>query len=654
MANYTNQVPAKLNKDDQLTFNPQGSGNYILPRGEYQITVASAPGGPGQTERAYTASTGAAVEFYGGKGGAGISASFCIAFDKETAIAVAIGTIGQGVGGTGYYGYYDDEPFSHKGASGGAGGSGAFKANGTVVAQVSGGGGGSGASMYVGRPTVTGAGWSRSVTGSRGSDGAHGAVLVAPTGYTTAINNAAGIISVKVLSLNAPPSTPEPITYVLPMSNRPLELSCATSIDPDLGDTVSYVWEQRISGAGSGVWEQVAITAEPKTVVMAPVSGNSVTYRVKAVDNHSAESGYATGSAKAIVYNFPPIISGEDRNDGKIHEPFSYSFTVDDPDVDDKLTVWVYLDETKNELLKINDAVRNKNYSVNLKEIWEYVSMGPHTLIIRAIDDKGGEAFRRISFARFSNRLEVQLSEPITFEDLVLTVLPFVNATAGKDATWLIQIKNDSAASWEDATRFNYAGEIYKFVNQNKSTDPTRFQCRVTIDKSDLGGEIVFFGASFVLNANGNEANYAQGIRINPADITPKGLLNASDDNVMKALNTLSMASLSGTGGITGNWKKNVQGSYYKLGTLLICRGEKEVEDASIWGELEYSNMIVRANAKQAECGLMLISARLPIHTWMYPAGFAGEPFVTATLNDQRKTGGKVSIKYMAIGESAT
>lgn len=457
----------------------------------------------------------------------------------------------------------------------------------------------------------------------------------------------------RVISLNAPPSTPEPVTYGRPMSKRPLELSCATSIDPDLGDTVSYVWEQRVTGAGAGVWEQIALSSEAKTTVTVPAIGTNITYRVKAVDNHSAESAYATGSAKTIVYNFPPVISGQDDHKGEIHDPFAYSFTVDDPDLQDVLTVWVYLDKAENELLKIDNAVRNKTYTIDLKEMWEYTPMQDHALIIRAIDDKGGEAIREIRFTRVSDELEVELMEAISIDEMVTTLLPFINYAAEKDASVKILVKNDIKAEQENVTQINYASELYSFINEKKTETPAEFYCYVSIKKGPKKEGITFYGGSFVLNANGIEMTYAKGVRIAPHDITAGGLLSAADDNAMKALNTLSMASASGTGGVNA-WEKNAQGSYYKLGRLLICRGEKAVTDTSIWGELEYNNMIVSANTKQAECGMMLISTRLPIHTWVYPVGFASEPFVTATLNDQRKTGGTISIKYMAIGESAT
>ena len=158
------------------------------------------------------------------------------------------------------------------------------------------------------------------------------------------------------VALNSPPSDPLWISYGTPYANREIVLTCPDSADPE-GDNFEYIWEGR---ADSNAYTTVAVTAEPAATVIVPNAGITVQYRVKAVDVHGAESGYATGSPKAIIYNYPPVISGADKDEGPVKAPFTYDFSIDDPDEDDILSATVKLDG--NVLLELDDVVRNQIY----------------------------------------------------------------------------------------------------------------------------------------------------------------------------------------------------------------------------------------------------------------------------------------------------
>lgn len=85
-----------------------------------------------------------------------------------------------------------------------------------------------------------------------------------------------------------------------------MQITCAPSTDPE-GDPITYVFERQID---SGDWTQIASGSSTTATDTVPSSGTNINYRVKARDSEGAESGYCTGSAKAIIYNQPPTTPG--------------------------------------------------------------------------------------------------------------------------------------------------------------------------------------------------------------------------------------------------------------------------------------------------------------------------------------------------------
>lgn len=109
-----------------------------------------------------------------------------------------------------------------------------------------------------------------------------------------------------VIFVNSNPSVPASITFGDPHAGKPLQITCEASTDPD-GNPITYIWERQID---SGGWTQIGSGAETSITDTVPSSGTNYNVRVKARDSEGAESGYRTGSAKAIIYNQPPTIPG--------------------------------------------------------------------------------------------------------------------------------------------------------------------------------------------------------------------------------------------------------------------------------------------------------------------------------------------------------
>ncbi len=96
------------------------------------------------------------------------------------------------------------------------------------------------------------------------------------------------------------------------------------------------------------------------------------------------------------VLNTAPLISDSDRDLGDKNSDFSISYTVNDTDATDALTVTESLDGTVTKT--ISNAVRNQAYTINVAV--NNLSIGTHTITINVNDGKGGTATRVFTFRR--------------------------------------------------------------------------------------------------------------------------------------------------------------------------------------------------------------------------------------------------------------
>lgn len=96
------------------------------------------------------------------------------------------------------------------------------------------------------------------------------------------------------------------------------------------------------------------------------------------------------------ILNTAPLISDSDRNLGDKVSDFDISYTVDDPDASDTLTVVEQIDS--NNIRTIHSAVRNQTYVIQVDV--NKLSLSNHTIKIMANDGKGGSATRTFTFKK--------------------------------------------------------------------------------------------------------------------------------------------------------------------------------------------------------------------------------------------------------------
>lgn len=96
------------------------------------------------------------------------------------------------------------------------------------------------------------------------------------------------------------------------------------------------------------------------------------------------------------VLNTAPLISDTDKNLGDKNSNFTITYTVNDSDTSDVLTVTEYRDSTQTNTF--TNAVRGQTYSITVPVV--NMSLGTHTISVTAIDGKGGTSTRVWTFQR--------------------------------------------------------------------------------------------------------------------------------------------------------------------------------------------------------------------------------------------------------------
>lgn len=101
-----------------------------------------------------------------------------------------------------------------------------------------------------------------------------------------------------------------------------------------------------------------------------------------------------------IQWNSSPAISGQDENLGDKNTGFTISYSVNDADVEDKLTVKEKINGVT--IRTLNNAPRNENLSIEITEemLFSYNLHTTNTIEIEVSDGQGHVVYRRYTFKR--------------------------------------------------------------------------------------------------------------------------------------------------------------------------------------------------------------------------------------------------------------
>lgn len=324
--------------------------------------------------------------------------------------------------------------------------------------------------------------------GSSSGDYAYGG----DNGVRPALNLSSGILvsdsadsdGAYTIVWNQAPTTPPSITVPETIrSGKGAVITWAGSTDPE-GGAVSYELERKInSGSFTQVYAGSALTYTDTGVGS---SANTVQWRVRAKDNLGAYSSYLTGPSRTVVHNVDPTVSGSDTNLGTVTSPPSASFTVNDADTTDELTVVKSLDDV--EVDTIEDAVRNQTYTFALTAAqFAGLADGQHTMKVTVTDSAGNSATRTTTFTRSVSGIEFIVG-PIETDAKAQKILVSLRYYAADSAVVLSACNNamDASPTWETAT----PGLKHLFTNASKTAAKWAVGVKVKITKTTGYDEI--------------------------------------------------------------------------------------------------------------------------------------------------------------------
>lgn len=285
---------------------------------------------------------------------------------------------------------------------------------------------------------------------------------------------------------NQAPSAPASITVPEKvMGGQNLVVTWEKAVDTD-GNLSGYCLERRYDG---GAFEQIykgTNTAFEDTIL---IGWTSVQYRVKAYDTDDAESTYTVSTARTVVNNRNPVISGNDDNLGSFDsEPLRYAYTVTDED-EQKVTVTEQLDDTQIRAFTV--TLGNENTCTFSDLEWQKIRNGNHTLTITATDSMGAETKRVLTFSKNVTRVAlVTDTQPAAQMPMKAIVNLQGKFPTGCELTVEIcNNGNDVNPSWENITFKALNMQKHFFRNQTKTAETWGVALRVTLDRGTATGD---------------------------------------------------------------------------------------------------------------------------------------------------------------------
>lgn len=294
---------------------------------------------------------------------------------------------------------------------------------------------------------------------------------------------------ITVLNNNAPSAPASIAVPEIVNAGQAFAVTWGAASDSD-GDLAGYSLERQLNG---GSWAEVYNGTALTYTDTLEKGWNTVTYRVRAYDAHTAYSGYVTSPTRPVNNNTAPVISGQDSALGLKTGSFSQSYTVTDAE-SDAVTVTEFVDNVQ---LRAYPVTLGQEHAVTVpREVWLTLANGNHQLRVEASDGNAA-AVRVWTFSKRETVICFRLAAPEETDTAATKVLvsPTWNVAG---ATAKIEACNnafDEAPAWEDITAMVLLNRVYNFQNKAKTAGKWGVDFRFTITKNEgYEGEVSITG----------------------------------------------------------------------------------------------------------------------------------------------------------------
>lgn len=289
---------------------------------------------------------------------------------------------------------------------------------------------------------------------------------------------------VTVVNNNAPSAPPSIAVPNDVKGGSTLVISWTAASDSD-GNLSGYILERSTDGgsAYTQVYKGNALTYTD-TITK---GWSTVMYRVKAYDSYDAQSGYTTSTKRTVDNNTAPTITTSSAaNLGTKSSGFTISYSVDDEDAGDTLTVTEKLDGTTKRTYTATRKATN-SFAVT-GEYFQKITNGSHTLTVTVTDGKA-TVTKTFAFTKAVTAASITLAQPMEADAQITLCAITVGGLIPADAVFKVEVTNngkDSSPVWEDATTEARNGRNHLFTNQT-AANGFAFNFRVTAERGASG-----------------------------------------------------------------------------------------------------------------------------------------------------------------------
>lgn len=289
---------------------------------------------------------------------------------------------------------------------------------------------------------------------------------------------------VTVVNNNAPSAPPSIAVPNDVKGGSTLVISWTAASDSD-GNLSGYILER--STDGGSTYTQV-YKGDALTYTDTITKGwSTVMYRVKAYDSYNAQSGYTTSTKRTVDNNTAPTITTSSAaNLGTKSSGFTISYSVDDKDAGDTLTVTEKLDGTTKRTYTATRKTTN-SFAVT-GEYFQKITNGSHTMTVTVTDGKA-TVTKTFTFTKAVTAASITLAKPMEADAQITLCAITVGGLIPADAVFKVEVTNngkDSSPVWEDATTEARNGRNHLFTNQT-AANGFAFNFRVTAERGASG-----------------------------------------------------------------------------------------------------------------------------------------------------------------------
>ena len=289
---------------------------------------------------------------------------------------------------------------------------------------------------------------------------------------------------VTVVNNNAPSAPPSIAVPKDVKGGSTLVISWTAASDSD-GNLSGYILERSTDGgsAYTQVYKGNALTYTD-TITK---GWSTVMYRVKAYDSYNAQSGYTTSTKRTVDNNTAPTITTSSAaNLGTKSSGFTISYSVDDEDAVDTLTVTEKVDRTTKRTYTATRKTTN-SFAVT-GEYFQKITNGSHTMTVTVTDGKA-TVTKTFTFTKAVTAASITLAKPMEADAQITLCAITVGGLIPADAVFKVEVTNngkDSSPVWEDATTEARNGRNHLFTTQT-AANGFAFNFRVTAERGASG-----------------------------------------------------------------------------------------------------------------------------------------------------------------------